>query len=229
MRGQVESIQDPEWWDQDTVVDVVDHVCEKAGRNSGMAAIFKGNKKQPIMAKVSMRHLNEMIREKNAFAREVNEAWQDYVHLKTRMDSEVAKVTKRNNFLVEELENWKQQVHLSKYLADNSSKNSKRSLRNLRRKHKNSSRRSKRTNARPTVLQCSSTNKKSTQPTSKNVWTAQNDNATTPSKPSPWPKNSQNNSKATAPNSRQSSKACATQTNIRYLNVTRRSKSYCIC
>lgn len=114
MRGQVESIQDPEWWDQDTVMDVVDHVCEKAGRNSGMAAIFKGNKKQPIMAKVSMRHLNEMIREKNAFAREVNEAWQDYVHLKTRMDSEVAKVTKRNNYLVEELENWKQQVfHLA--------------------------------------------------------------------------------------------------------------------
>src|SRR5271155_4223814 len=110
MRGQVESIQDPEWWDQDAVMDVVDHVCEKAGRNTGMAAIFKGNKKQPIMAKVSMRHLNEMIREKNAFAREVNEAWQDYVHLKTRMDSEVAKVTKRNNFLVEELENWKQQV-----------------------------------------------------------------------------------------------------------------------
>jgi len=114
MRGQVESIQDPEWWDQDAVMDVVDHVCEKAGRNTGMAAIFKGNKKQPIMAKVSMRHLNEMIREKNAFAREVNEAWQDYVHLKTRMDSEVAKVTKRNNFLVEELENWKQQVlHLN--------------------------------------------------------------------------------------------------------------------
>ena len=110
MRGQVESIQDPEWWDQDSVLDVVDHVCEKAGRNTGMAAIFKGNKKQPIMAKVSMRHLNEMIREKNAFAREVSEAWQDYVHLKTRMDSEVAKVTKRNNFLVEELENWKQQV-----------------------------------------------------------------------------------------------------------------------
>lgn len=113
MRGQVESIQDPEWWDQDAVLDVVDHVCEKAGRNSGVTAIFKGNKKQPIMAKVSMRHLNEMIREKNAFAREVSEAWQDYVHLKTRMDSEVAKVTKRNNFLVEELENWKQQVLIS--------------------------------------------------------------------------------------------------------------------
>jgi len=112
MRGQVESIQDPEWWDQDAVLDVVDHVCEKAIRNTGMAAIFKGNKKQPIMAKVSMRHLNEMIREKNAFSREVSEAWQDYVHLKTRMDSEVAKVTKRNNFLVEELENWKQQVRL---------------------------------------------------------------------------------------------------------------------
>jgi hypothetical protein len=119
MRGQVESIQDPEWWDQDAVLDVVDHVCEKVGRNTGVAAIFKGNKKQPIMTKVSMRHLNEMIREKNAFAREVSEAWQDYVHLKTRMDSEVAKVTKRNDYLVEELENWKQQVSNSSNSSTN--------------------------------------------------------------------------------------------------------------
>src|SRR5271170_3871815 len=148
MRGQVESIQDPEWWDQDAVMDVVDHVCDKAGRNTGMAAIFKGGKKQPIMAKVSMRHLNEMIREKNAFAREVNEAWQDYVYLKTRADSEVAKVTKRNNFLVEELENWKQQVPPPNLIsaADVCSlKNSKPLQRNLRKKRKNSRRRSKRT------------------------------------------------------------------------------------
>jgi hypothetical protein len=204
MRGQVESIQDPEWWDQDAVMDVVDHVCEKAGRNTGLSAMFKGSKKQPIMAKVSMRHLNEMIREKNAFAREVNEAWQDYVHLKTRMDSEVAKVTKRNNYLVEELENWKQQVPLSPTIADLSLKNSKRLQRNSRKKPKNSNRRSRRTNARLTASPSSSTNKKSIPHIYKNVSTVRNDSATMRSRHLPWPRNSPNNSRAIARNSRRS-------------------------
>ena len=29
MRGEVESVQDPEWWNQDNVMAVMDHVCEK--------------------------------------------------------------------------------------------------------------------------------------------------------------------------------------------------------
>ena len=29
MRGEVESVQDPEWWNQDAVMSVMDHVCEK--------------------------------------------------------------------------------------------------------------------------------------------------------------------------------------------------------
>jgi hypothetical protein len=29
MRGEVESIQDPDWWTQDAVMSVMDHVCEK--------------------------------------------------------------------------------------------------------------------------------------------------------------------------------------------------------
>lgn len=29
MRGEVESIQDPEWWNQDSIMSVMDHVCEK--------------------------------------------------------------------------------------------------------------------------------------------------------------------------------------------------------
>lgn len=37
------------------------------------------------------------------------EAWQDFINLKGRMDTELSKVSKRNNFLVEELESWKQQ------------------------------------------------------------------------------------------------------------------------
>jgi hypothetical protein len=37
------------------------------------------------------------------------EAWQDFINLKGRMDMELSKVSKRNNFLVEELESWKQQ------------------------------------------------------------------------------------------------------------------------
>ena len=109
MRGEVESIQDPEWWSQDSVMAVMDHVCEKMGRNSGLKAVFGGAVKKPLMTKVSMRHLNEIVRERNQYSRDALEAWQDFINLKGRMDTELAKVTKRNNYLVEELESWKQQ------------------------------------------------------------------------------------------------------------------------
>ena len=135
MRGEVESIQNPEWWNQDSVMAVMDHVCEKMvsrdlssytpgcsicralltsvsqqGRNTGMKAVFGGAVKKPLMTKVSMRHLNEIVRERNQYSRDALEAWQDFINLKGRMDTELGKVTKRNNFLVEELESWKQQV-----------------------------------------------------------------------------------------------------------------------
>ncbi|KAJ5956455.1 hypothetical protein N7501_010734 [Penicillium viridicatum] len=109
MRGEVESIEEPQWWNQDAVMGVMDHVCEKLGRNTGMKAIFGGSVKKPLMTKVSMRHLNEIVRERNQYSRDAMEAWQDFINLKGRMDTELSKVTKRNNFLVEELETWKQQ------------------------------------------------------------------------------------------------------------------------
>lgn len=109
MRGEVESIQDPEWWNQDSVMAVMDHVCEKLGRNTGIKAVFGGSVKKPLMTKVSMRHLNEIVRERNQYSRDALEAWQDFINLKGRMDTELSKVTKRNNYLVEELESWKQQ------------------------------------------------------------------------------------------------------------------------
>ncbi|GAW13118.1 hypothetical protein ANO14919_024960 [Xylariales sp. No.14919] len=109
MRGEVESIQDPEWWNQDAIMAVMDHVCEKMGRNTGLKAVFGGSMKKPLMTKVSMRHLNEIVRERNQYSRDAMEAWQDFINLKGRMDTELAKVTKRNNYLVEELESWKQQ------------------------------------------------------------------------------------------------------------------------
>ncbi|KAK5997164.1 DENN domain-containing protein [Cladobotryum mycophilum] len=109
MRGEVESIQDPEWWNQDAIMSVMDHVCEKMGRNTGIKAVFGGTVKKPLMTKVSMRHLNEIVRERNQYSRDAMEAWQDFINLKGRMDTELSKVTKRNNYLVEELESWKQQ------------------------------------------------------------------------------------------------------------------------
>lgn len=110
MRGEVESVQDPEWWNMDAVMAVMDHVCEKTGRNSGLKAVLGGTQKKPLMTKVSMRHLNEIVRERNQYSRDALEAWQDFINLKGRMDTELAKVTKRNNYLNEELESWKQQV-----------------------------------------------------------------------------------------------------------------------
>ncbi|KAL2063210.1 hypothetical protein VTL71DRAFT_5014 [Oculimacula yallundae] len=109
MRGDIESIQDPEWWNQDATMAVMDHVCEKMGRNTGMKAVFGGVVKKPLMAKVSMRHLNEIVRERNQYSRDALEAWQDFIHLKGRMDTELGKATKRNNYLVEEIESWEQQ------------------------------------------------------------------------------------------------------------------------
>ncbi|KAL8799361.1 MAG: hypothetical protein Q9223_007634 [Gallowayella weberi] len=109
MRGEVESVEDPLWWNQDSVMSVMDHVCEKLGRNTGVKAMFGGSVKKPLMTKVSMRHLNEIVRERNQYSRDAMEAWQDFINLKGRMDTELTKVSKRNNFLVEELESWKQQ------------------------------------------------------------------------------------------------------------------------
>jgi hypothetical protein len=56
-----------------------------------------------------MRHLNEIVRERNQYSRDALEAWQDFINLKGRMDTELHKVTKRNNFLETELETWKSQ------------------------------------------------------------------------------------------------------------------------
>ncbi|KAF2747299.1 hypothetical protein M011DRAFT_402676 [Sporormia fimetaria CBS 119925] len=109
MRGEVETVQDPDWWNQDAVMAVMDHVCEKLGRNTGLKAVFGGSVKKPLMTKVSMRHLNEIVRERNQYSRDAMEAWQDFIILKGRMDTELAKTNKRNNFLTEELEKWKQQ------------------------------------------------------------------------------------------------------------------------
>ncbi|KAL8714319.1 MAG: hypothetical protein Q9220_001650 [cf. Caloplaca sp. 1 TL-2023] len=109
MRGEVESVEDPLWWNHDSVMSVMDHVCEKLGRNTGVKAMFGGSVKKPLMTKVSMRHLNEIVRERNQYSRDAMEAWQDFINLKGRMDTELSKVTKRNNFLVEELDSWKQQ------------------------------------------------------------------------------------------------------------------------
>ena len=79
------------------------------GRNTGVKAIFGGAVKKPLMTKVSMRHLNEIVRERNQYSRDALEAWQDFINLKGRMDTELHKVTKRNNFLETELETWKSQ------------------------------------------------------------------------------------------------------------------------
>ena len=74
-----------------------------------MKAMFGSSVKKPLMTKVSTRHLNEIVRERNQYSRDAMEAWQDFINLKGRLDTELSKVSKRNNFLVEELESWKQQ------------------------------------------------------------------------------------------------------------------------
>jgi DENN (AEX-3) domain len=109
LRGEVESVQDPLWWNQDSIMAVMDHVCEKLGRNTGIKAVFGGSMKKPLMTKISMRHMNEIVRERNQYSRDALEAWQDFINLKGRMDTELQKVAKRNNYLEQEVETWKLQ------------------------------------------------------------------------------------------------------------------------
>lgn len=113
--GEVERVVDPIWWNQDSIMAVMDHVCEKLGRNTGIKAIFQGATKKPLMTKISMRHMNEMVRERNQYSRDALEAWQDFINLKGRMDTELAKVAKRNNILEQEAETWK--VQFQKFQA----------------------------------------------------------------------------------------------------------------
>lgn len=209
MRGEVESIEDPVWWNQDTVMTVMDHVCEKMvsqvsggviymsqilmfqqGRNTGMKAVFGGAVKKPLMTKVSMRHLNEIVRERNQYSRDALEAWQDFINLKGRMDTELGKVTKRNNFLVEELESWKQQVRYMiidleiLYLHFPSSSSSRRSLSNLPKRLKNSRSRLRTTSVRTDVSLVSSTSRRMMLLASPLAFLAQRSNAMMPSRPS---------------------------------------------
>lgn len=134
-KGTVESVQDPPWWNQDGVLSIMDHVCDKLvgvsagapifhmtnclqGRNTGVKAIFGGSVKKPLMTKVSMRHLNEIVRERNQYSRDALEAWQDFINLKGRMDTELSKATKRSNFLENELETWKAQFQKFQAFAE---------------------------------------------------------------------------------------------------------------
>jgi hypothetical protein len=143
-----------------------------------MKAVFGGAVKKPLMTKVSMRHLNEIVRERNQYSRDALEAWQDFINLKGRMDTELGKVTKRNNFLVEELESWKQQVSTPEHyaifqrLTNFSSSNSKHSLSNSPKKPRISRSRLRTTNVKTDVLQVSLINKKTMQLASTRAWLA---------------------------------------------------------
>ena len=155
-----------------------------------MKAIFGSSVKKPLMTKVSMRHLNEIVRERNQYSRDAMEAWQDFINLKGRMDGELAKVTKRNNFLVDELESWKQQVSVVPNCvllidftdATLSSSNSKPLQRLLLRRPKNSKSRSKVTSARTAVSPPSSSNRRMMLRASRSVYQAPKSNEMTLSK-----------------------------------------------
>ena len=152
-----------------------------------MKAIFGSATKKPLMTKVSMRHLNEIVRERNQYSRDAMEAWQDFINLKGRMDGELAKVTKRNNFLVDELESWKQQVGPAATYGTSgcinnviSSSSSKLSQSSLLKRPKSSRSRSRPTNARIAVSLLLSSNKRMTLLASLCASMAQRSSAMTP-------------------------------------------------
>lgn len=233
MRGEVESIQDPEWWNQDSTMAVMDHVCEKMGRNTGIAAIFGGAQKKPLMTKVSMRHLNEIVRERNQYSRDALEAWQDFINLKGRMDTELGKVTKRNNFLVEELESWKQQVkanlrirmtHANTY----SSSNFKHLLNNSPRRRKSSKLRSRITSVSRGDLQVLLTSRERMLHVSRHACQVPRSNVTMRSKHLFSSKKLPKNSSASVSATRRRCQHCNIQMSQYYANVTKHSVWYYI-
>jgi len=143
------------------------------------------------MTKVSMRHLNEIVRERNQYSRDALEAWQDFINLKGRMDTELSKVSKRNNYLIEELESWKQQVsghglgQCAPTFADEkrSSSNSKPLPTHSPRRPRTSRSRSRATSARTAVWLVSSTNRRTTPPGCRFASLARRSSVTTPLRP----------------------------------------------
>ncbi|KAL9609273.1 MAG: hypothetical protein Q9167_005942 [Letrouitia subvulpina] len=93
MRGQVESVENPVWWNQDNVMGVMDH-----------AHVVPGSQ---YRCQGSLWWLCEEAIDDKGFDAPSERNY--FINLKGRMDTELSKVTKRNNFLVEELEGWKQQ------------------------------------------------------------------------------------------------------------------------
>lgn len=57
-------------------------------------------------------YLNELERDRNQYSRDTREAWQDFISLKSRMDTELGNVNRQNDILFKELESWGQQVRL---------------------------------------------------------------------------------------------------------------------
>lgn len=96
IRGRIEAIEDPDWWNQAAVLAVCDHVCRKLAKNSGTKALISGSQKAPLTTKISTRKLQELEREKDSNAREVQEAWLSYCLLKAKTNTEISKLTKRN-------------------------------------------------------------------------------------------------------------------------------------
>jgi len=236
MRGEVESVENPPWWNQDSVMSVMDHVCEKLGRNTGVKAIFGSTVKKPLMTKVSMRHLNEIVRERNQYSRDAMEAWQDFINLKGRMDGELTKVTKRNNFLVDELESWKQQVwfHFSLQFLFRanyfSSFSNSRLLQNSSQKRlKSSKSRSKPTSAKIAVSHRLSSSRRTMPPALLSAYLAPKSNETTLWKRWSFNKRSPKSSSANASATKKSFLLFSTQMSLLSVSVTSHSVWSFIC
>lgn len=200
-----------------------------------MKAIFGGSVKKPLMTKVSMRHLNEIVRERNQYSRDTVEAWQDFINLKGRMDTELSKVTKRNNFLVEELETWKQQVGINlisfscSELTISSFSNSKRLLNNLPRRPPSSRSRLKDTSVRTAVSLPSSTHRRMTLPVLLYVFPALRSNVMTLWRHWFFSKKSLRSSSANVSATRRSSLPWSTVLRLSLVNVMRLRGLWCTC
>ncbi|BFZ55855.1 hypothetical protein PYCC9005_002896 [Savitreella phatthalungensis] len=117
LRGNIETIFDPSWWDEDAMLTLLTHVSSKVTHNHGLKAITSGIVKRPDVISVTSGTLTQLHQETCRQELDANVAWEAYCQLEIRRAQESATAQKREQFMVSELDSCKKQFEKFERLA----------------------------------------------------------------------------------------------------------------
>lgn len=100
---KVVRLQEPFWWKEEVVLPVIESIVRGDEK-----PIFRKLFSRKTFAARPTRDLEAVLRERNAYQADVQEAWIEYCALKDRLDNEIQRINKRNTFLLDEVTNWKE-------------------------------------------------------------------------------------------------------------------------